>query len=122
MEKSFIKGIHHVCIKVHDIGESINFYTQKMGYEVRFQSEQCAMLNAPDGTRLEFFPEDNEKGYVHIAYDCNDVDGMFQLAVESGCKAVKMPTDVKLPAIPPIHARIAFFKDPEGNTIELFHE
>lgn len=122
MEHVSIKGIHHVCVKVIDIEKSVYFYTQKMGYTKRFQTKECAMLNGPDGTRLEFFPEDSQKGYAHIAYICDDVDKEYQFAVENGCESIKLPTDVTLPATPPLNVRIAFFNDPLGNTIELFHE
>lgn len=122
MKNILIKGIHHVCIKVTDIERSVDFYTQKMGYTKRFQTKEFAMLNGPDGTRLEFFPEDDKKGYTHIAYICDDIDKAYQFAIETGCESVKTPTDVTLPATPPLNVRIAFFKDPFGNTIELFHE
>lgn len=122
MSENLIKGIHHICVKVTDIPKSVDFYTQKMDYKVRFRWDGGAMLDGPDGTRLEFFPAEDEKGYVHIAYVCDEVDKAYQLAVDSGCESVLTPRDIALPSTPPLNVRIAFFKDPLGNTIELFHE
>lgn len=119
MKNCLIRGIHHICIKVEDIQASVDFYTHQIGYQIRFQTDQCAMLDGQDGTRLEFFPKDNENGYAHIAYACDDVDRMYQRAIESGCEAVKPPVNVILPSFT---ARIAFFMDPLGNKIELFCE
>lgn len=122
MNEKLIKGIHHVCMKVKDIQQSVDFYTKEMNYEIRLQWDGGAMLKAPDGTHLEFFPEGSEKGYAHVAYACSDVDKVYHQALSYGCESVKAPIDITIPSNPPLVARIAFFKDPHGNTIELFHE
>lgn len=115
-------GIHHVCIKVPDLKESVDFYTKTMNYEVRLEWDGGAMLKAPDGTHLELFPVDGEEGYAHVAYRCDDVDEAYRLAVAAGCASVKEPCSLTIASKPPLDVRMAFVADPSGNTIELFHE
>lgn len=122
MQENLIKGVHHICMKVEDVNASVDFYTQKMGYKIRLKWDGGALLVSPDGTHLEFFPIDDEKGYAHVAYVCSDVDRAYQLMIDSGCESVIEPKDVSLPSDPPLPVRIAFFKDPAGNLIELFDE
>ncbi|PJI08221.1 MULTISPECIES: VOC family protein [Clostridium] len=122
MDEKLIGGIHHVCMKVKDIQQTVDFYTEKMNYKIRLQWDGGAMLKAPDGTHIEIFPEDEEKGYAHVAYVCSDVDEAYKQALSYGCESVKAPVDITIPSNPPLKARIAFFKDINGNKIELFHE
>lgn len=122
MDGKLIKGIHHVCMKVEDIDKSVQFYTENFGYTVRLKWDGGAMLNAPDGTRLEFFLPDEQKGYAHVAYVCDEVDKAYDQAVECGCSPVSAPIDFTIPSKPALNVRIAFIKDPAGNIIELFHE
>lgn len=119
---SGILGIHHVCMKVKDVAKSVEFYTQNLDYEVRLRWDGGAMLKGPDGVHLEFFPEDEQKSYAHVAYICEDVDKTYAKALETGCEAVQEPRDVTIPSQPPLPLRCAFFKDPQGNLIELFRE
>jgi glyoxylase I family protein len=122
MDGNLIRGVHHICMKVADIGAAVDFYTKEMGYSVRIRWDGGALLRSPDGTHLEFFPVDEEKGYAHVAYVCTDVDKAFARMVGSGCAPVVEPKDAQLPCEPPLPIRIAFIRDPAGQLIELFHE
>lgn len=122
MKSPEIRGIHHICLKVQDVAQTVKFYTSVLNYQVWLQWDRGIMLKAPDGTHLELFPEDEEKGYVHVAYVCDDVDRVYREAIDSGCESVKVPQDVVIPSDPPFPVRLAFFKDPSGDIVELFHE
>lgn len=119
-----VKGVHHICMKVEDVDKAVQFYTGVMEYKVRAKWEGGALLVSPDGTHLEFFPigEDGEKSYAHVAYNVENVDEVYQKAIAAGCEEMTTPRDVELPSNPPLPVRIAFYKDPTGNVVELFHE
>lgn len=119
-QKTTVHGIHHVCMRVADIGQAVDFYTRWMGYTVRFRWEGGAMLRAADGTCLEIFPEKAGKGYEHVAYCSGDVDADYRTALDAGGEAVTPPKDVTVAGVLP--ARIAFFRDPCGSLVELFEE
>jgi catechol 2,3-dioxygenase-like lactoylglutathione lyase family enzyme len=122
MDSPIIKGIHHICLKVPDVSKSVEFYTKYMDYKFRLDFGVGMMIESPDGSYLEFFKEDDEKGYTHVAYACDEVDAAFKRAIDAGCEPVEEPKDFQILSKPPLDVRIAFFKDPAGNTIELFHE
>jgi catechol 2,3-dioxygenase-like lactoylglutathione lyase family enzyme len=122
MAENLYNGVHHICMKVKDIQSCVDFYTKELGYKLRVQWDGGALLRGPEGVHLEFFPEDSQSGYAHVAYNCSNVDGAFRSAVALGCEAMNEPADAALPATPPIKIRFAFIKDPQGNIIELFHE
>ncbi|MFT8887897.1 MAG: VOC family protein [Ethanoligenens sp.] len=122
MSQTYFQGVHHICMKVDDIQRSIDFYTSKLGYTLRLKWDGGAMLKSPDGTHLEFFPVDEEKGYAHVAYVCTDVDAAYADLLKSGCTNVSAPESLTIPSEPGLPVRIAFVRDPAGNKIELFKE
>lgn len=115
-----VHGVHHVCMKVADIGAAVEFYTRSLNYTVRFRWEGGAMLRGADGVCLEFFPQGDVRGYEHVAYVSEDVDADYAAVLRSGCEGVTPPKDVTVAGVLPV--RIAFFRDPCGCLIELFHE
>ena len=122
MAENVYNGIHHICVKVKDIQSCVDFYTQELGYKIRFQWDGGALLRGPEGVHLEFFPEDSQSGYAHVANNCSDVDEAYRSAVARGCESVDAPGDFTIPSNPPLKVRYSFIKDPQGNIIELFHE
>ncbi len=122
MKKTNFPGVHHICMKVGDIQKSVDFYVSQLGYTVRLQWDGGAMLRSPDGTHLEFFPVDEEEGYSHVAYICEDVDQAYNDLLQNGCTSVQEPNSLTIPSDPALPVRIAFVRDPAGNKIELFKE
>ena len=56
----------------------------------------------------------------HVAFRTDDVDGTLELARRAGCAVTMEPTDKTLGADYPV--RIAFFRGPAGESVELFQE
>lgn len=122
MPEPLFTGAHHVCMKVADVQKSVDFYTAQLGYTVRLRWDDGALLRGADGSQLEFFPIDEEKGYAHVAYVCTDVDAAYACLLQNGCTPVSAPESLTIPSAPGLPVRIAFVRDPAGCKFELFHE
>jgi glyoxylase I family protein len=57
---------------------------------------------------------------VHFALRTTDCDQAIEAARAAGAEVTVEPRDVTLSADPPIPARIAFCKGPDGELIEFF--
>ncbi len=124
-------GIHHVAMKASDFDRSVKFYREVLGFvPVLAWGEgngRGVMLDTGRGDCIEIFAggEDGEKpegAWLHLALKCEDVDGVLQKARASGCPITMEPTDITIAASSPLDIRIAFFKGPDGEILELFHE
>ncbi len=119
----------HVGIHVHDLDKMIEFYTQLLGLELTDRGT----LNIPGQPKIAFLSSDpNEHHQVALAEGRVDadntavilnqvsfcVDGLPELrAMQSAAEALGVK-----PFLPINHgnAWAVYFKDPEGNTIEIF--
>jgi len=124
-------GFHHVAMRVADFDATIKFYKEALGFrEVRAWGEgpkRAIMLDAGDGACLEIFAggklEPPSNGAVtHFALRCEDVDAVIARARAAGAKVTVEPKDVAIASNPPLPVRLAFFKGPGGEVVELFHE
>ena len=124
-----IKGIAHVGIRVHDLERSVGFYSLlgftktagPIGPEPVAILEHPAgveinlVLNAPNATEPNILMDVPEKhpGITHIALECDDI-----LAAKSTLEAANQKCSggpIKFPH----GAQAVFFRDPDGNVIEL---
>jgi catechol 2,3-dioxygenase-like lactoylglutathione lyase family enzyme len=130
-----ITGIHHVAANVHDFVRSLQFYTGVLGFTVKVRwtlgdGSDAAMLDTGDGNYLELFGRPNhpainrEGSFIHLALRTDDVDAMLAKAVDHGCEVTVPTKDVTIPneapGEPEVPVRLAFFKGPDGEVIELF--
>ena len=128
-------GFHHVAIRSRDFDKTVRFYTQVLGFteKINWQAapKRAVMLDAGDGNYLEVFEDmDTSSGapsgggggpILHFALRCDDTDAAIELARAAGCEVTMEPTPIDIDAkegIVPV--RIAFFKGPDGELIELF--
>jgi catechol 2,3-dioxygenase-like lactoylglutathione lyase family enzyme len=58
--------------------------------------------------------------FAHIALRATDCDAVVEKVRAFGAEVTVEPKDVALPSDPPTPIRIAFFKGPDGELIELF--
>jgi len=121
-------GFHHVAIRVHDFDASVKFYTEVLGFTERVRwgegNGRGILLDTGDGNYLEIFaggaPGPKPEGaFLHLALRTDNVDKAIEVARAAGMEVTVEPKDVSLGTVP---ARIAFFRGPDGEIIELFQE
>jgi glyoxylase I family protein len=121
-------GFHHVAIRAHDFDASVKFYTEVLGFAERVRwgegNGRGILLDTGDGNYLEIFaggaPGPKPEGaFLHLALRTDNVDAAIEVARRAGMEVTVEPKGVSLGPVP---ARIAFFKGPDGEIIELFQE
>jgi glyoxylase I family protein len=122
-------GFHHVSIRVRDLEASIRFYTDALGFVQRVSwgqgAKRTVLLDTGDGNYFEITggrtDEPQPDGhFAHIALRSADCDAVIAKVRAAGAEVTVEPRDVSLPSDPPTPVRIAFFKGPDGELIELF--
>ena len=82
-------------------------------------------METGDGNYFEISQGDPNQSYVegvfrHLALRVNDCKAALELARNAGADVTVEPRDVTLPSDPPLQIRVAFFKGPDGELVELF--
>lgn len=124
------QGFHHVAMNVKNFDKSIQFYTDVLGLtKGRSWSappNRAIMLDTGNGSYLELFEKtetDETKGtIVHFALRTDNCDAMLEKVRASGAEITVESKNVDIPSEPVFPVRIAFFKGPDGEIIELFQE
>ncbi len=125
-KKLFGGGFHHVFLRVSDIEKSIKFYTEVLGFVEKTSwgsgAGKMILLDTGDGNYFELGQGSLTEGgsYQHVAIRTDNCDKALEAARAAGAPITMEPRDVDLPSNPPIKVRIAFFKGPDGEVIELF--
>jgi glyoxylase I family protein len=124
------KAFNHVAFNCRDVAAQERFYTKHFGFKrsrtfQRGQPDEFIMIKL-GSMRLELFPTDSVKvstcnageqavGFKHLAFEVPSLEPMIE-----ALKADGVPCD---PVIDLAHVkpglRIVFFRDLEGNVIEL---
>lgn len=113
-------GTHHIGLKTKNFAELRAFYRDTLGLEE---------IGAFDGVNIVFFdigetaielieaePDAPAGGFAHLALQVADCDATRKALGEKGIEFHVEPRDV--PENNP-QVRIAFFRDPDGNELEL---
>jgi catechol 2,3-dioxygenase-like lactoylglutathione lyase family enzyme len=148
MNKSFrILGADHTGITVSNLGRSLRFWRDVLGFELSHTAHQIGklaqeitgvdgaeiklgVLKAPGGHKielLEYLGPPNRKrhvdlqpcdmGHVHIALLVNDLDQVLETIAASGWKAAGIPQTLQTG--PNAGKRVLYVRDPDGTTIEF---
>lgn len=119
-----VKGFAHIALYTNRFDATIAFYekvfaAENLGY---FQTERKGCWLSIGGDILEIFESDalGEGCFKHIGIACDNVDELFQRALDCGAAAHVQPKDICLDLKEPQEARIAFVKGINGEQIELF--
>ena len=124
-------GFHHLSMKARDLDASIKFYTEALGFAERFSwgeaPKRTVLLDTGDGNYFEISQGDPEKVhgdgiFRHIALRADDCAAALEAARAAGAEVTVETKDVTLSTKPPTPIRIAFFKGPDGELIELFQD
>jgi glyoxylase I family protein len=122
-------GFHHVSMRVRDIENSIRFYTEALGFVHKLTwgqgPKRTVLLDTGDGNYFEISggrTEDADPNgiFAHLALRATDCDTVIARVRAAGAEVTVEPKDVSLPSDPPTPIRIAFFRGPDGELIELF--
>lgn len=123
-------GFHHISMHVRNLAKSKKFY-EELGFVVKYSwgeaPKKTVLMDTGDGNYFEMSQGDPEAEYPegvlrHIALRTDDVMSAVELARGAGAEVTMETRDVYLSSEPPIPIRIAFFKGPDGEVIELFHD
>jgi len=121
-----IQRSHQIGAVTPDLARAEAFYTQVLGLPVvdRLQGDgmNIAFVDL-GGTWLELIeqkestepPAPNRKGFGHLALEVDDVDATYRDLVAKGVQFHVPPTTATG------GIRLAFFRDPDGLELELFH-
>ena len=125
-----ITGFHHTAIRSADFDASLRFYTETLGLRVKIQwgegDGRAAMVDAGDGKFIEIFARGEafahaEGTILHFALRTDDCAGMLEPVRASGAEITMEPTSLTVASNHgPVVVKIAFFKGPDGEIIELF--
>jgi lactoylglutathione lyase len=122
--------LDHIAITVQDMDRAVGFYRDVLGFEVLGQlvlndgAFRLVYLQAGAG-RIELFAfseegrgldpsaRNEDLGFKHVAFQVDDVDAVARRLHEHGVDFTVEPTDA------PGAVRLAFFRDPDGNLLEI---
>lgn len=116
-----IQRSHHIALKTRYPEESKRFYTEILGFPiVGTLGEGRILFIDIGGTTIELIgttdpaPEQPATvGFTHLAFQVDDVDATY---AELKAKGVNFHAEPRGEGL-----RTAFFRDPDGNILELFH-
>ena len=121
-----IKGFAHVALYTSKLEETIKFYEEVFDAKnlgiFQASNKGCWLEIGKD--KLEVFEsEDLGTGCIkHFAISCNNVDELYQKALNHGASRLVEPKAIYLALEIPVKARIAFIAGINGEQIELFEE
>ena len=118
-----ITATHHVGLFTPNFAAMETFYTETLGLEVVRRWEDVNIVFLAAGNTLielvgrDAFEIDDSRpaGFDHFAFHVESVDDTFQELVAAGITIESEPKDFK-------DVRIAFFRDPDGNLLELVED
>jgi len=110
---------HHIALRTPDFSRAKAFYTEILGLPVAAEmpGRECVFIDI-GGTTIELTgAKDQEPGapgaFAHLAFQVDDVDATWAELKAKGVSFFIEPRDAGA-------MRIAFFRDPDGNPLELF--
>jgi catechol 2,3-dioxygenase-like lactoylglutathione lyase family enzyme len=118
-----ILGTHHIGVRTANFAAMRDFYENTLGlpFVGGFPGRNTIFLSA-GGTTIELIETTGEftppqMGLHHVAFEIADIDAAHAELVEQGV-VFHIPPRAFPPDAPLV--RLAFFKDPDGNDVELF--
>lgn len=117
------KGTHHVALRTPNFAAMEKFYTETLGLKVIRRWDQVPIIFLDiGGTTIELISSQDAAagptptgGWDHIAFHVESVDEVYADLKGKGVEFTVEPKDV-------FSVRIAFFKDADGNKVEIFED
>ena len=116
---------HHIALRARDYAAMRSFYTEMLGLPILGQipgrnAGQDILFLDIGGTTIELISAEGAEpgkpttGFAHLAFEVDDVDATYEALKAKGVSFHVEPRGVG-------DIRLAFFRDPDGNELELFH-
>lgn len=110
---------HHIALRTPDFARARTFYTETLGLKIvgEIPGRDIVFIDI-GGTTIELMAAPDQQpgeigAFSHLAFQVDDVDAAYQELAARGIPFSVEPRDAG-------SLRIAFFQDPDGNTLELF--
>lgn len=111
---------HHIALKATDYARSKAFYTEVLGFPIvgQIPGKDVVFIDI-GGTTIELMQGTSGDachpscGFMHLAFEVDDVDATYADLLMKGVEFFVEPKNVG-------DIRLAFFRDPDGNELELF--
>ena len=127
------RGIHHVCLRVHDLKRVVRFYEEAL--DASFVCEwgqeggdsHGVLLDLGEGDVLEIFGNraDLIDGcWQHVAVYTQDINTAYHLALNCGAEPHQEPRYSEIPtrAGELVKMRYAFVRSPGGELVEFIQD
>jgi lactoylglutathione lyase len=116
-------GTHHIALRTPNFAEMEKFYTETLGLKVTRRWDDIPIIFIDIGaTTIELIGNDSVEagpkpngGWDHLAFHVDSVDAVYADLKSKGIEFTVEPKNVK-------EVRIAFFKDSDGNLLELVED
>jgi glyoxylase I family protein len=126
--------LHHVTLSANDVDSTAQWYVDYLGFSIT----DHVSLTRPDGRQIDViriakpglqlniskFPgsvppnrSTENQGWRHLAFEVEDVDRTYQQLRSQGVQFITEPFTYDPPGY-----RVVFFRDLEGNILELYQE
>lgn len=119
-----INHTHHIALFTADFDRLRDFYTVVLGFPIvggirghNINFVDCGSTAIEIVENAERAAASGESGWTHLALEVDDIDTAYTELSAAGVAFHLMPTS--FPEDAPVF-RIAFFRDPDGNELELF--
>lgn len=124
-----ISGFHHTAIRSAAFDASVAFYTGTLGLRTKAawgkKLERGILIDAGDGNYVEIFERAGfapaEGALLHFALRTDDCAAILEKVRAAGAEIILETKEVILDSnLGPLPIKIAFFKGPSGELVELF--
>lgn len=110
-----LRKISCVLIRVNDVPDAVNFYSDVFGLKPVWQDqqrEQAGLLFSESDAEIVLHCDPNISGQVVVQYLVDDVGAAIELYVDQGCTIVTEPFETRT-------GRGAVIQDPFGTQLYL---
>lgn len=127
------KGIHHVCLRVPDLYQTVEFYQKALDAKLVVEwgeegkEDHAFILDLGEGDFLEIFGSSQkwELGFwQHVAVWTDDIEASMEKAISFGAKKVSEParSDIPTRSGQIVHMKYGFIQAPGGEIIEFIED